>query len=107
MAEKQNYDEAIKYLQKASELMPDRARIFYNLGLLLQFQKKNNEAEKALIKAKELETNSLDYHYALADHYIKSEEFGKAKKAAEDIKVMFPASEVGDQLLNYLRNSNN
>ncbi len=104
LAEKQNYDEAIKYLRKATELIPNRARIFYNLGLLLQFQQKNAEAEKALIKAKELEKNSLDYYYALADHYIKNEDFGKAKKEAEDIKVKFPSSEVGDQILNYLKN---
>jgi tetratricopeptide (TPR) repeat protein len=106
LAEKQNYDEAIKYLQKASELLPNRARIFYNLGLLLQFQQKTREAEKVLLKAKEIEPNSLDYHYALADHYIKNEDYEKAKKVAEEIKIKFPESNVGDQILEYLKNLN-
>ncbi|MCB9250621.1 MAG: tetratricopeptide repeat protein [Ignavibacteriales bacterium] len=106
LAEKQNYDEAIKYLTKASELIPNRARIFYNLGLLLQFQQKNNDAEQVLIKAKKLEPNNMDYNYALADHYIKTNNLSKAKVIAEEIKLKFPASEIGEQLLNYIKSKN-
>ncbi len=106
LAEKQNYDESIKYLRKAAELIPNRARILYNLGLLLQFQQKNVEAEKVLLKAIQIEPNSLDYQYALADHYIKSKKIMKAKNIAEEIKLKFPSSELGDQILNYLKNQN-
>jgi Tfp pilus assembly protein PilF len=106
LAEKKEYDEAVMYLRKAAELMPDRSRIYYNLGLILQFQGKNREAESALKKASDMEPMNIDYKYALADHYIKTENYIEARKTAEYIKRNFPNIQLGDQLLDYLKNLN-
>lgn len=104
LAEKQNYEESAAYLEKASKLLPNRSRIFYNLGLIQQYLKKNEKAERALIRAKKIEPANLDYSYALADHYIKTNQTTKAKKIAEEIKINFPSSVVGEQILNYINN---
>ncbi|MBI9070174.1 MAG: tetratricopeptide repeat protein [Melioribacteraceae bacterium] len=102
LAERQKYDEAIVYLEKASELLPERPRILYNLALILQFQKKDEAAELNLIKAIKISPDNFDFLYALADHYIKNNQFGKALKISNQIKIKFPSSQTGDQLLNYL-----
>ncbi|KAA3616901.1 MAG: hypothetical protein D8M58_05130 [Calditrichaeota bacterium] len=103
LAEKEKYEESVSYLQKASELMPERPRIFYNLGLMLQFLNRHNEAEKALLTALNIEPMNLDYLYTLADHYIKRDKFKEAKIIAEKINTNFPASGVGQQILNYIK----
>jgi len=102
LAEKKNYNEAIIYMQKASELMPERGRINYNTGLMLQYLGRNNEAEKELLKALASEPNNFDFLYALADHYIKINEFVKARRVALKLKELYPANSIGNDILNFI-----
>ena len=72
--------------------MPERARIHYNLGLLLQHLKQDSDAEASLLKAQELEPDNLDYLYALADFYLKRKKLQKAKSIAEQMIAKHPTT---------------
>jgi len=102
LAEKNNYNEAVIYMQKASELMPERGRINYNTGLMLQYLGRMDEAEKEMLKALNNEPDNFDFLFALADHYVKLNEFVKAKRVAQRLKKLFPSNDIGDQLLNFI-----
>jgi len=75
--------------------MPNRARIHYNLGLLLQHLKRDSEAEVSLTKAMILEPDNMDYFYALADYYVKRSKFREAKPIAEKMVARHPAMQIG------------
>jgi len=79
--------------------MPERARVHYNLGLLLQYLQKDEGAESALLKALELEADSMDYLYALADHYMKRGKLEKAKIIAEQMAAKHPDQRIGHELI--------
>jgi Tfp pilus assembly protein PilF len=99
LSEVKKYDQAAIYMEKASKGMPERDRIHYNLGLLLQHLRRPAEAEAALLKALELDTNNLDYLYALADHYLKRGELQKAQIIAEQMIAKHPEQRMGHELL--------
>lgn len=107
LAEKKNYNEAIIYMQKASKLMPERGRINYNTGLMLQYLGRYNEAEKELLKALKNEPNNFDFLYALADHYIKLNEFVKARRVALKLKELYPSNSIGNDILNFITRKKN
>ena len=102
LAEQGKYDEAIEYLQKASMLMPNYARIFYNTGLLLQQMNRLEEAETSLLKALAIEKDNLEFLYALADHYLKRNQYNKAKEYAQQMKDKHPENPIGQDILNYI-----
>jgi tetratricopeptide (TPR) repeat protein len=102
LAEKKQYEESAGHLIIASQGMPNRARIHYNLGLLLQFLKRDADAEAALIKALELDSENIDYLYALADFYLKKGRIQKAKDIAEQIVAKHPTQRVGHDMLNLI-----
>jgi tetratricopeptide (TPR) repeat protein len=99
LAEKKQYKESAGHLAIASQGMPNRARIHYNLGLLLQFLKRDADAEAALIKALEIDSDNLDYLYALADFYLKKGRTQQAKDIAKQIVRKHPTQRVGHDLL--------
>jgi len=99
LSEMKKYDQAAMYLERAAKGMPGRARVHYNLGLLLQYLKRNAEAEAALLKALKLETDSMDYLYALADLYIKRGKLQKAHGVAEQMIAKHPGQRIGHELL--------
>ena len=101
MAEKKDYEGAVKALKKAGELIPDRARIFYNLGLIEQFLQRNSDAEASLSKAITIEPQNFDYYYALADHFIKTNQKEKALTLAKEIIKKFPSNQLGGQIIDY------
>jgi tetratricopeptide (TPR) repeat protein len=107
LAEKKQYKESAGHLAIASQGMPNRARIHYNLGLLLQFLKRDADAEAALIKALELESDNLDYLYALADFYLKKGRIQKAKDIAEQIVAKHPTQRAGHDMLNLIEKNFN
>ena len=82
--------------------MPNRARIHYNLGLLLRVLKRDADAEAALIKALELGPDNIDYLYALADFYLKKGKIQKAKDLAEQIVAKYPNQRAGHDILNLI-----
>ncbi|MBW2192370.1 MAG: tetratricopeptide repeat protein [Deltaproteobacteria bacterium] len=103
LVEMKAYDHALIFLQKASEGLPEYARVHYNLGLLLQFLNKDAEAETALINALKLDTDSMDYLYALADFYLKRGRFQKAKGVAEQLVEKHPEHRIGSEMLEVIK----
>ena len=102
LAEMQDYDQAIVYLQKAVEEVPDHARAHYNLGQLLDFKNKTDEAAYHLSRAVELEPGNLDLLMALAEFYLKHEEFGEAKTVVLRIRAINPSDPTINQVLEFL-----
>jgi tetratricopeptide (TPR) repeat protein len=99
LAEKKQYEESAGHLTIASQGMPNRARIHYNLGLLLQVLKRDAGAEAALLEALELDSDNIDYLYALADFYLKKGRMREAKNIAEQIVAKHPTQRVGHDML--------
>ncbi|MBW2590884.1 MAG: tetratricopeptide repeat protein, partial [Deltaproteobacteria bacterium] len=99
LSEMKKYDQAAVYMEKASKGMPGRDRVHYNLGLLLQYLQRDVEAEAALLKALKLDTDSMDYLYALADHYMKRGKLQKAQGIAEQMIAKHPGQRIGHELI--------
>jgi Flp pilus assembly protein TadD len=102
LAEEKKYAEAAKYLERAASGMPTRARIHYNLGLLLQHLRQDSDAETSLLKAQELEPDNLDYLYALADFYLKRNKLKKARSIAQEMVARHPTQRIGRDMLNII-----
>ena len=102
VAEKKEYDEAAVYLKRAARGMPGRARVHYNLGLLLQHLKRDSEAEVALARAMTLEPDNINYLYALTEYYLKRGKFQEAKPIAEQMVARHPEVQVGHNLLSII-----
>jgi Flp pilus assembly protein TadD len=102
LAEEKKYAEAADHLKHAVLGMPERARIHYNLGLLLQHLKQDPDAEAALLKAKQLEPDNLDYLYALADFYLKRNKLQKARSIAKEMVAQHPTQRIGHDMLNLI-----
>jgi tetratricopeptide (TPR) repeat protein len=99
LTEMKKYDQAAIYLKMAAKGMPERDRVHYNLGLLLQYLQRDAEAEASLIKAWGLDADSMDYLYALADHYLKRGQLQKAQNIAEQMVAKHPTNRIGHNLL--------
>ena len=83
--------------------MPDRTRVFYNLGLIYQYQNQNNKAEKALKQTLIIEPDNFDFLFALADFYVKTNQFEKAKPVAQKLADLYPESIVGNDILKMIQ----
>jgi tetratricopeptide (TPR) repeat protein len=59
-------------------------------------------AEVALLAALEIEPDSLDYLYALADHYLKRGKLEKARNIAEQLVEKHPRQTIGHEILKYI-----
>jgi tetratricopeptide (TPR) repeat protein len=84
--------EAIGYLERAAEGMRDRPRVWYNLGLLRQQTGDIAGAEAALRHAVDLEPDSLDLLYALADHYARRGMYTRALEVARRMTAADPSN---------------
>jgi tetratricopeptide (TPR) repeat protein len=104
LAEGKQYEEAAVYLQKAGKGMPQRARVHYNLGLLLQYLGRDREAEEELHMALAIEPDSLDFLYAAAEFYLKRDRLGEAKRMAETLIEKHPSNRLGHDLLGFINN---
>ena len=102
LAEKKKYAEAARHLVIAAKGLPGRGRVHYNLGLLLQQLKRDAAAEAALLTALEIEPDSLDYLYALADHYLKRGKLEKARNIAAKMIEEHPHNSIGRDILKYI-----
>ena len=56
-----------------------------------------------MIRALELDSENLDYLYALADFYLKKGRIQKAKDIAEQIVAKHPTQRVGHDMLNLIK----
>ena len=80
--------------------------MLYNLGLLLQYLQKDEKAEQALLRALEIDPNSAEYLYALADFYLKRGKLQKARSIAVQMVAKHPDNPIGKELLGIIeRNS--
>ena len=102
LTEMKKYDPAAIYLEKAAKGMPERARVHYNLGLLLQHLQQDEKAEAALLRALELDSDSMEYLYALADYYLKRGKLQKAKGIAKQMVAKHPDNRIGYNLLEHI-----
>jgi tetratricopeptide (TPR) repeat protein len=71
LANEKKFDEAIVAFRTATELNPAFAEAYINLGLLLFQQTKDEEAEKALIKALELKPDEPKIKATLGSIYFE------------------------------------
>jgi tetratricopeptide (TPR) repeat protein len=99
LAERGKLEEAAAYLERAARGLPERARVHYNLGLLLQQLQRTPQAEVELRSARELEPDSLDFLFALADHYVKRARWVEVRELALDMVRRHPRQRVGHDLL--------
>ena len=103
LAEGKRYEEAAVYLEKAAEGMPQRARVRYNLGLLLQYLGRDREAEGELLEAVDIEPDNMDFLYAATDYYLKRGRLGEARRIAETMVAKHPSNRLGHDLLNLIK----
>jgi tetratricopeptide (TPR) repeat protein len=101
-AEQKRYMEAAEVLEKATLKTDVNPRIYYNLGLIYQYLNNKVKAEASLLKANSISPNQFDIIYALTDFYIKSGNYTKAMKYAEELKIKFPSNPAGEQLRQYI-----
>jgi Flp pilus assembly protein TadD len=99
----QKYEEAAVYLERAARGLPGRDRIHYNLGLILDYLKQDDQAEAALQKALELAPDSLDYLHVLANYYMKRGQLAKAESLARQMVEKHPSSPLGHDFLRALQ----
>jgi tetratricopeptide (TPR) repeat protein len=74
----ENYDKAIQSLQKCLVKEPNNAVIYNELGRNYLFLKNFPEAEKAFLKAKDLEPKNRWYWQGLYDVYYETKDFNKS-----------------------------
>jgi len=99
-------EEAFGYLEKAAKGLPERSRIQYNLGLLLQVLQRDPQAEAVLQKALSLEPANMDYLYALADFYLKRNRLAEAQKVAEKMVAAHPDQRIGREIMELIERRN-
>ncbi len=91
-------DEALEQLLHAVQGNPGNARLRYNYGLLLQQEGRIDAAEAELAAALELEPESLDYLYALADHYLRRGQLHRVQELAGRMIAAHPEERIGHDL---------
>jgi predicted CXXCH cytochrome family protein len=103
LVEDKQYENGLVYLEKAAGGLPNRARVQYNLGLLLSLLKKVEEAEKSLLNALALEPGNFDFLFVLADLYVKENQLDKASSISKKMIELFPGNKTGYDILNYAK----
>jgi tetratricopeptide (TPR) repeat protein len=91
-------DEGVIYLGQASESMPQRPRVHYNYGLLLAQLGNDAEAEAALLKALDVEPQSVDFLYALIDFYYRRGRQTEALELVERLIAAHPENPLGHDI---------
>jgi predicted CXXCH cytochrome family protein len=99
LAEKGDYPGALSALELASELTPNHPRIWYNLAMLYQYYGRYDDFIDAMETALSLEPYNVDYLYALAEYYYRTNDFDKVRSIAIDIKKYHPELPIGQELL--------
>lgn len=70
--------EAVRHLAQAATLMPEHARVRYNLGLALQYLQQDREAEQMLLRAYQLERDNEQFLVALMQFYGQRGQWDRA-----------------------------
>ncbi len=99
LAEMDRVGEAVDFLGMASYGVPGWGRAHYNYGLALQAVGRVSEAEERLLQALETEPENPDFLFALADHYLRRGQPGRAVEMAARLLSVAPDFPQGQQLL--------
>ena len=91
-------EEALQYLDRAADGLPERPRIHYNRGLLLAQMGRDEDAEAALRTALGMEPASVDYLYALIDFYARRNRPEEALELARRMIEAHPGNRLGYDL---------
>jgi tetratricopeptide (TPR) repeat protein len=86
----QNWDEAIKQLQMASEKDPTQPAVFGNLGVAYLFAKKYDEAMVALRKSISLNPSDAAVHASLAAALTQTGKLDEAQQEAQEVAKLNP-----------------
>jgi tetratricopeptide (TPR) repeat protein len=105
LAEMGRIDEAVAFLGRAASGLPTRARIQYNHGLALQAVGRMGEAEGALTRAVDLQPESLDFLFALADHFVQRQEWTQALEIADRMIELAPSDPRGVQVRQFVESN--
>ena len=101
-AELNRVDDAIVQLKKATKIMPDNIRVYYNLGLLYDKKQDYKNGEKALIAGLKVDATNEGLLYALAYLYSKSNQKEKAKNIVLKLVELYPNNQQYKSFLNQL-----
>src|SRR5207237_10572088 len=82
--------EAADLLRQAARLLPGRARVRYNYGVVLQQLGRHRDAEAAWLEAHGLDRDDPEIGYALAVLYLQQKRFGRARTYAEMFADLTP-----------------
>jgi Flp pilus assembly protein TadD len=96
--------EAAKLLTKATELAPQNSRMHYNRGLALQNLGRVDEAEQALLAARKLAPQAVDYVYALAILNIQQKRWDRAALFADELQRLDPRNPQWREVAEHVRN---
>jgi Flp pilus assembly protein TadD len=89
-------------LGEAAAGLPQRARVHYNLALLLKSLNRNPEAETALRQALAVEAQNPDYLYALAVLYLEWNRLDEALRVASRLRQYHPDLALAVDLVQYI-----
>jgi tetratricopeptide (TPR) repeat protein len=102
LAEMKRYDKAVPYLEVAARGLPQRARIHYNLGLIYQVLNRFSQAESSLMRALGQQPDNADFLFAMADHYVKTGEYPRAKQFADKLLLIHPKHPMAKRLSDFI-----
>ncbi|NQT40894.1 MAG: tetratricopeptide repeat protein, partial [Planctomycetes bacterium] len=102
-ADEKRLAEAVECFTKASQLDPNRPRLHYNRGLALQRLGKPEEAEQALLTARNLNLRDPDYPRALAILNVQQEQWERAEMFARAVLEVAPGDRQATALLQELQ----
>jgi predicted Zn-dependent protease len=92
-------DDAVKPLKRASELMPEKARVRYNYALVLQSLGRLSEAESEMLTAYRADMSDPNIVYALTVLYAQHGRWNKALPFAQKLVELLPGAPRALQLL--------
>jgi Tfp pilus assembly protein PilF len=102
LSEKRKYTEAVEHLQKAADTGRN-GRAYYNLGQLLDFLRRDKDAEAALVRSIELEPANIQYLQTIVSFYLKRRNFAKAQEIGDQILLHAPDNPLGQQVLDIIQ----
>ena len=102
LAERKNYQDASLYLSMAARGIPGRGRVHYNLGMLMDFLRKDVEAEAALQKALAISPDNAEYLTALAQFYLKRGKYREAEPFAKRLSEAHPTHPAGREMREFI-----
>ncbi len=98
LSENKKYEQSLKALLKASELMPGNARIDHNIAMLYEYFKNTSLSEKYLKSTIAKDPGNFSYYVDLFSFYMKTKQFSRAKELTNRMIIRFPDNAEMQQL---------